>query len=764
MESLSFHDGNISDLIDSQTLHLRPDINHSLQVHSSLLRRLSLERELEGHQGCVNTLAWNSEGSLLVSGSDDTQINIWSYSSRKLLHSIETGHLTNIFCTKFVPETSNELVVSGAGDAEVRLFNLSRLRGRGLDENVINPSALFQCHTKRVKKLAVEVGNPNVVWSASEDGTLRQHDFREGASCPPAGSCHQECRNILLDLRCGAKRSLTDPPKQSLGLKSCDLSITRPHLLLVGGSDAFARLYDRRMLPPLSSSQKKLPPPLCVSYFCPMHLSDLGHLGLQLTHVTFSPNSEEVLLSYSGEHVYLMDVNPANGSSMRYMFGDIAKISSFTPILNGKELQQSFPRVYSNGSMVKGHFAARLDKCRKLIEFAGKSLKEETNYYYGIEACNEVLDGYGHEIGLSLIMECLCIRAALLLKRKWKNDVHMAIRDCYRARKINSSSLRALLCMPEALLQLGKHKEALDFAIAAHSLAPSDSEVVQMVESTKSCIAAAEAEKSNKTTDGGCNSEPRSARLLSLSDLLYRLEGNSDASQDGPRSEREDSDYDEALEVNFETSMPDDEGRDVESDILHGSSNLRIHGSCADSNTVTGRANGSCESSTSSCRSDKVAYQPETVIDMKRRYIGHCNIGTDIKQASFLGQKGEYIASGSDDGRWFIWEKKTGRLVKMIHGDDAVVNCIQCHPFDCVVATSGIDDTIKIWTPTASVPATVAGGAAGPETSDVLDAMENNQQRLSHTRGPTLPFDILERFRMHEFAEGSMHHFECTQS
>jgi len=35
------------------------------------------------------------------------------------LHSIDTGHTANIFCTKFVPETSDELVVSGAGDAEV---------------------------------------------------------------------------------------------------------------------------------------------------------------------------------------------------------------------------------------------------------------------------------------------------------------------------------------------------------------------------------------------------------------------------------------------------------------------------------------------------------------------------------------------------------------------------------------------------------------------------------------------------------------------
>lgn len=34
--------------------------------------------------------------------------------------------------------------------------------------------------------------------------------------------------------------------------------------------------------------------------------------------------------------------------------------------------------------------------------------------------------------------------------------------------------------------------------------------------------------------------------------------------------------------------------------------------------------------------------QPEAVIDMKQRYVGHCNVGTDIKQASFLGQRGTF--------------------------------------------------------------------------------------------------------------------------
>ena len=40
-----------------------------------------------------------------------------------------------------------------------------------------------------------------MVWSASEDGTLRQHDFREGASCPPGRSYPHECRNILVSFR-----------------------------------------------------------------------------------------------------------------------------------------------------------------------------------------------------------------------------------------------------------------------------------------------------------------------------------------------------------------------------------------------------------------------------------------------------------------------------------------------------------------------------------------------------------------------------------
>ncbi|KAF3839966.1 hypothetical protein F7725_018683 [Dissostichus mawsoni] len=42
--------------------------------------------------------------------------------------------------------------------------------------------------------------------------------------------------------------------------------------------------------------------------------------------------------------------------------------------------------------------------------------------------------------------------------------------------------------------------------------------------------------------------------------------------------------------------------------------------------------------------------------------------------------KGQYIVSGSDDGSFFIWEKETTNLVRILQGDESIVNCLQPHP------------------------------------------------------------------------------------
>lgn len=63
---------------------------------------------------------------------------------------------------------------------------------------------------------------------------------------------------------------------------------------------------------------------------------------------------------------------------------------------------------------------------------------------------------------------------------------------------------------------------------------------------------------------------------------------------------------------------------------------------------------------------------------------------------SYLGPYDEYVASGSDDGNFFIWKKSSGELVDVLEGDDSIVNVIEGHPTLPLVAVSGIDTTIKV--------------------------------------------------------------------
>ncbi|CAJ0884956.1 13842_t:CDS:10, partial [Entrophospora sp. SA101] len=85
--------------------------------------------------------------------------------------------------------------------------------------------------------------------------------------------------------------------------------------------------------------------------------------------------------------------------------------------------------------------------------------------------------------------------------------------------------------------------------------------------------------------------------------------------------------------------------------------------------------------------------------DVIKIYSGHVNSRTMIKEANFFGANSEYIMSGSDDGRIFIWDKITGEVVNLLKGDSRVVNCLQPHPHLPILCTSGIDNDVKIWYP-----------------------------------------------------------------
>lgn len=53
----------------------------------------------------------------------------------------------------------------------------------------------------------------------------------------------------------------------------------------------------------------------------------------------------------------------------------------------------------------------------------------------------------------------------------------------------------------------------------------------------------------------------------------------------------------------------------------------------------------------------------------------------------------------SDEGFFYIWERPSNKIFSVYKGDSMIVNCVQPHPFSCLLATSGIDHEIRLWSP-----------------------------------------------------------------
>eukprot|EP00063_Salmo_salar_P031740 XP_014006575.1 PREDICTED: DDB1- and CUL4-associated factor 6-like isoform X1 [Salmo salar] len=87
---------------------------------------------------------------------------------------------------------------------------------------------------------------------------------------------------------------------------------------------------------------------------------------------------------------------------------------------------------------------------------------------------------------------------------------------------------------------------------------------------------------------------------------------------------------------------------------------------------------------------------------VEKVYKGHRNSRTMTNQCCFWGD--QFVLSGSDCGHIFIWDRETGEHLMLLEADQHVINCLQPHPYEPLLATSGIDSNIKIWSPMEESP------------------------------------------------------------
>mgnify|MGYP002394196127 FL=1 len=99
---------------------------YKLKNSSSITRSLRLDYTLDVHQGCVNTIWWNDQGTTILSGSDDQNLVVTDAFTQDVLSKVHSGHRENIFSAKFLPETNDRRVVSCSGDGVVFHTNFDR--------------------------------------------------------------------------------------------------------------------------------------------------------------------------------------------------------------------------------------------------------------------------------------------------------------------------------------------------------------------------------------------------------------------------------------------------------------------------------------------------------------------------------------------------------------------------------------------------------------------------------------------------------------
>ncbi|KXZ56155.1 hypothetical protein GPECTOR_1g132 [Gonium pectorale] len=468
--------------------------NRALHFPTHFASKLTVEHTYQGHGGCVNRLAWNEDGSRLVSGSDDRRAIIWHYPDvHRTPLALTTEHRANLFGAQFLPCTGDRRIITGAMDDTVQLHDLEdspaaggggggssarsgrqgavgggpaaqRRTGAASNLQLVMPrTKVYLSHKDRVKDVKVEPLNPHNFWSAGEDGLVRQYDTR----APNQDSW--ESPTVLVQVRDGHR---------TVQVKGMDINKAHPHLMAVAGSDPHIRIYDRRKLAPGVWRRRGATQPLMS--LAPPHLplAASGRYGKShATYVSFSNRGDKVATTYHGDHAYCFDVTSA---------GEVAGIFPQPRLRSPLVLPAAAASGRAGTGMGTGH---RRDSCGAAAS-EGTGARGDWKSTVGADGRDSTLGAPLHpraeeakargniamferkwSAAVAAFGEALhfapaspvlyALRAEALMGRGWVGDAGLALRDCDTAVALDESFSRAYLRRIQALQALQQYQCAL---------------------------------------------------------------------------------------------------------------------------------------------------------------------------------------------------------------------------------------------------------------------------------------------------------------
>uniref|UniRef100_A0AC34RSY6 Uncharacterized protein n=1 Tax=Panagrolaimus sp. JU765 TaxID=591449 RepID=A0AC34RSY6_9BILA len=268
----SFHD-LLKSIRFGQTVNY-PEIEQTICSQPTWIEQLQLSNVLRGHDGCVNTIEWNSEGNLLVSGSDDRQITVWNKDGHEVTN-FASGHDGNIFAAKFLRNCNDSKVASGAADGSV-VVNQWRSVESGCCERLREWR-----NSRRIKQIALDQTNDSSFFSCGEDGSILGYDIREMEP------------TTLFDA--------------NQGIKSIATCYSRPTLIAAALSMDGVKIYDIRYMKE------------SLLNIATGHARILGNRGpMTATYLQFNSSGTELIVNFHNDAVYIFDTNLAQKSGPKF--------------------------------------------------------------------------------------------------------------------------------------------------------------------------------------------------------------------------------------------------------------------------------------------------------------------------------------------------------------------------------------------------------------------------------------------------------------
>ena len=240
-----------------------------------LLDKYELKGLLKGHSGCVNSVLFSQDGQYIFTGSDDTNINIYSTETSELKESFPSIHTNNIFYARDLPETGMNTILSCAADGRVIITNLETKAARRLYR-----------HRGRAHRIALIPHESNQFYSCGEDGVCCLFDLRSNTTTLWHDNVSSLEENVFTPIM---KTNFKNNRDRVCSIYTVGVNPLFPYQVAIGGSSNHIAIYDSRKFD------------LPVGYLCP---DKLAQSSAHVTGLKYDHTGNMLIGSYNDDDVY----------------------------------------------------------------------------------------------------------------------------------------------------------------------------------------------------------------------------------------------------------------------------------------------------------------------------------------------------------------------------------------------------------------------------------------------------------------------------